>query len=109
MTGPGAPGSATAGSLEGAEVLFYDGICGLCNQLVQFLLKRDQKDVLRFAALQSDFAVKVLQRHGLDPKDLDTVQVILNYEQPDERVLDIDLIDINRALSEIERRLESGE
>jgi predicted DCC family thiol-disulfide oxidoreductase YuxK len=54
---------------------------------VQFLLKRDKQDHLRYAALQSDFAVKVLNRHGLDPKDLDTVHVILNYEEPDERVL----------------------
>ena len=68
-------------------IVLYDGVCGLCNRLVQFLLKRDKTDQLRYAALQSDFAVKVLNRHGLNPKDLDTVHVILNYEQPDERVL----------------------
>ena len=68
-------------------IVLYDGVCGLCNRLVQFLLKRDKNDQLRYAALQSDFAVKVLNRHGLDPKDLDTVHVILNYEEPDERVL----------------------
>ena len=68
-------------------IVLYDGVCGLCNRLVQFLLKRDKQDRLRYAALQSDFAVKVLKRHGLDPKDLDTVHVILNYEEPDERVL----------------------
>jgi predicted DCC family thiol-disulfide oxidoreductase YuxK len=42
---------------------------------------------LRFAALQSDFADKVLRRHGIDPKDLDTVHVVENYDQPNERVL----------------------
>jgi predicted DCC family thiol-disulfide oxidoreductase YuxK len=68
-------------------IVLYDGVCGLCNRLVQFLLKRDQQDRLRYAALQSDFAIKVLKRHGLDPKDLDTVHVILNYEEADERVL----------------------
>ena len=68
-------------------IVLYDGVCGLCNRLVQFLLKRDKTDQLRYAALQSDFAVKVLNRHGLDPKDLDTVHVILNYEQTDELVL----------------------
>ena len=67
-------------------IVLYDGVCGLCNRLVQFLLKRDKHDQLRYAALQSDFAVKVLKRHGLDPKDLDTVHVILNYEEPNERV-----------------------
>ena len=37
--------------------------------------------------MQSDFAAKVLQRHGIDPKDLDTFHVVENYDQPDERVL----------------------
>jgi predicted DCC family thiol-disulfide oxidoreductase YuxK len=68
-------------------IILYDGVCGLCNRLVQFLLKHDKQGRLRFAALQSDFAEKVLGRHGIDAKDLDTVQVIENYEQPGERVL----------------------
>jgi predicted DCC family thiol-disulfide oxidoreductase YuxK len=68
-------------------IVFYDGVCGLCNRLVQFLLKHDREGRLRFASLQSDFAAKVLGRHGFDPKDLDTVHVVENYDQPDERVL----------------------
>jgi len=68
-------------------IILYDGVCGLCNRLVQFLLKHDKQGRLRFASLQSDFAAKVLQRHGIDPKDLDTLHVIENYEQPGERVL----------------------
>ena len=68
-------------------IVFYDGICGLCNRLVQFLLKRDRHDRLRFASLQSDFASRVLSRHGIDPKDLDTVHVVEHYEQANERVI----------------------
>jgi len=68
-------------------IILYDGVCGLCNRLVQFLLKHDREGRLRFASLQSDFAAKVLGRHGFDPKDLDTVHVVENYDQPDERVL----------------------
>ena len=68
-------------------IVLYDGVCGLCNQLVQFLLKRDKHDQLRYASLQSDFASKILVRHGLNPKDLDTVCVVLNYQEPDEHVL----------------------
>src|SRR6185436_14629496 len=69
-------------------IVFYDGICGLCNRLVQFLLKRDRQDRLRFASLQSDFASRVLSRHGIDPRDLDTVHVVEHYQQSNERVLD---------------------
>ena len=67
-------------------IIFYDGVCGLCNRLVQFLLKHDKHARLRFASLQSDFAEKVLRRHGFDPKDLDTLHVVENYEQANERV-----------------------
>jgi predicted DCC family thiol-disulfide oxidoreductase YuxK len=55
--------------------------------MVQFLLKHDHDGRLYFASLQSDFAAKVLQRHGFDPKDLDTLHVVENFEQPDECVL----------------------
>ena len=68
-------------------IILYDGVCGLCNSLVQFLIKRDKRGALRFASLQSEFAARVLGRHGIDPADLDTVHVVVNYEQPDERVL----------------------
>jgi predicted DCC family thiol-disulfide oxidoreductase YuxK len=68
-------------------IILYDGVCGFCNGMVQFLLKHDKDGRLRFAALQSDFAEKVLRRHGFDAKDLDTVHVVENYEQPGERVL----------------------
>ena len=68
-------------------IILYDGVCGLCNRSVQFLLKHDKAGRFRFASLQSDFAEKVLGRHGLDPKDLDTVHVVENYDQPGERVL----------------------
>ena len=68
-------------------IVLYDGVCGLCNRSVQFLLKHDNGGRFRFASLQSNFAEKVLGRHGLDPKDLDTVHVVENYDQPGERVL----------------------
>jgi len=67
-------------------IILYDGVCGLCNRLVQFLLRHDKRGQLRFASLQSEFAEKVLRKHGLDNKDLDTFHFVENYEQPDERV-----------------------
>ena len=68
-------------------IILYDGVCGLCNSMVQFLLKHDKGGRLRFASLQSDFAEKVLRRHDIDAKDLDTVHVVENYDQQGERVL----------------------
>mgnify|MGYP003579124829 CR=1 FL=1 len=68
-------------------IVFYDGVCGLCNRLVQFLLRHDKHDRLRFAALQSEFASNVLGRHGIDPTDLDTLHLVVNFNEPNERVL----------------------
>jgi predicted DCC family thiol-disulfide oxidoreductase YuxK len=82
-------------------IVFYDGVCGLCNRLVQFLLKHDKKDRLRFAALQSEFAAKILGRHGIDPTDLDTVHVVVNFDEPNERVL-------NRSTAVLQATRELG-
>lgn len=68
-------------------IVLYDGVCGLCNRLVQFLLKHDRRDRLRFASLQSDFASKILTNHGANPHDLDTVYVVVNHGEKGERLL----------------------
>jgi len=68
-------------------ILLYDGVCGLCNRLVQFILRRDRTGIFRFASLQSGLAALILQRHGADSTDLDTVYVVVNPDQPDESLL----------------------
>jgi predicted DCC family thiol-disulfide oxidoreductase YuxK len=68
-------------------IILYDGLCGLCNRFNQFVLKRDRKDLFRFAPLQSSFASGVLIRHGAEPRKLDTVYVVVDYDQPTERLL----------------------
>ena len=72
---------------ESNTIILYDGVCGLCNRLVQFILKRDRHDHFRFASLQSDWSGALLRRHHLDPNDLDTVYVVVDFAQPAERLL----------------------
>jgi predicted DCC family thiol-disulfide oxidoreductase YuxK len=59
-----------------ASVVFYDGVCGLCNRLVRFLLRRDRQRRLLFAPLQGNLARTVLGRHGYNPSDVETMYVI---------------------------------
>ena len=72
---------------ETKAIVLYDGVCGLCNRAVQFLIKRDRRDRLQFASLQSDFAAALLRQHGVDHKDLDTVYAVLNHGEPNETLL----------------------
>ena len=60
-------------------VLLYDGVCGLCNRTVRFVLKHDPQGLFRFAPLQSPLATRILARHGTNPSVLDTFYVVLDY------------------------------
>jgi len=65
-------------------ILLYDGICGLCNRVNQFVLRRDAGAAFRFASLQSALAARVLARYGENPRDLDTFYVVVNSGEPGE-------------------------
>ncbi|HEX4825846.1 MAG TPA: DCC1-like thiol-disulfide oxidoreductase family protein [Candidatus Polarisedimenticolaceae bacterium] len=55
---------------ESGPILFYDGVCALCNGAVTFVLKRDRSRAVRFAALQGDTAKAYRASHpGLDGVD----------------------------------------
>lgn len=40
-------------------IIYFDGVCGLCNRFVNFLIKIDKDDIYRFATLQSEAAKKL--------------------------------------------------
>ena len=67
-------------------LVLYDGVCGLCNGLNQFLLKRDPDNHFRFASLQSEFAASLLKRYDISAVDLDTVYVVADYGQSSQRL-----------------------
>ncbi len=58
------------------KVVFFDGVCGLCNSFVDFIIKRDKKKVFLFSPLQSDFAAKNLSSHQV--KNLNTLVVMID-------------------------------
>lgn len=66
------------------SVIFFDGVCNLCNGAVQFVIERDPKNRFKFAALQSDYAVKELSTANLKVKHGDSFVLLENgkvYEQ----------------------------
>lgn len=68
-------------------ILLYDGVCGLCNRLVQFVLRRDPNGMFRFASLQSALDAGILARHGEDAAELGSVYIVIDYGRPQEQLL----------------------
>jgi predicted DCC family thiol-disulfide oxidoreductase YuxK len=68
-------------------LVFYDGVCGLCNRLVRFLLTRDPAGRIRFAQLQGDLAQRELVPRGFNPADLDSMFVVADWGSSRQRVL----------------------
>lgn len=55
------------------KIILFDGVCNLCNASVQFVIKRDTKDVFRFVALQSDLGNKILNHIGINREHTDSM------------------------------------
>ena len=62
-------------------IVLFDGVCGLCNRFVQFVLRSDSSDLFRFAPLQSALAAGILARHEVTPQTVDTMYVVQNVGQ----------------------------
>ena len=80
-----AEGQTVGLSSSSPTLVLYDGVCGLCNRLVSFLLRHDRHDQFRFAPLQSEVAQALLRHYNLDPTDFDTVVVLTNFQRSAER------------------------
>ena len=74
-------------TIRGVTLVFYDGVCALCNGAVTFLVKRDRAGIFRFAPLQGELAAQVLPKYAIDPRDLDSIVVLEDWDGAGERVL----------------------
>lgn len=57
-------------------VLLFDGVCNLCNGVVQFIIARDPDGRIQFAPLQSAAGKALLSGHGFPSSDLDSVALV---------------------------------
>jgi predicted DCC family thiol-disulfide oxidoreductase YuxK len=71
-----------------AHLVLYDGLCGLCDRFVRFLLRIDKHDRLLFAALQGPVGTRILKEAGRATDSLSTVIVVADYLKPTQRLLD---------------------
>ncbi|MGE6219502.1 thiol-disulfide oxidoreductase DCC family protein [Nubsella zeaxanthinifaciens] len=70
--------------MSSQSVIFFDGVCNLCNSTVQFVIKHDRRQYFKFAALQSEFAQEQLSGFVLKAKRGDSFVLVEDgkvYEQ----------------------------
>lgn len=73
------PSTQAASHMESAHLVLYDGVCGLCNRLLQFLFKHDGRAVFMYASLQSPIGRATVERFGGNPDELTTFYVVAGY------------------------------
>jgi predicted DCC family thiol-disulfide oxidoreductase YuxK len=78
------PGTEATASVA-RQLVLYDGVCGLCDRLVRFLLRVDRRRVLTFAPLQGETAAALRRR---EPRlaGVDSVVFVRDHDTPREQV-----------------------
>lgn len=51
------------------RIIFFDGVCNLCNGAVDFIIKHDKKAAFKLAALQSEEANNFLRQEQTEKLD----------------------------------------
>jgi predicted DCC family thiol-disulfide oxidoreductase YuxK len=72
-------------AMEGRALLLYDGVCALCNGVVQILMTHDGLDRFRYAPLQSGLGREMLARFDIHAFP-DGVMLLTDALTPGERL-----------------------
>ncbi|GGI25110.1 thiol-disulfide oxidoreductase DCC family protein [Pedobacter mendelii] len=59
-------------------VIFFDGVCNLCNASVQFTIEHDKKNVFKFTALQGEYAKTILPKFNVDIEKMNSILLVEN-------------------------------
>ncbi|GLB52399.1 thiol-disulfide oxidoreductase [Neptunitalea chrysea] len=59
------------------HIVLFDGVCNLCDEAVQRIIKNDKKDLYRFASLQSTLGQTLCEQRGIDTSKIDSIILII--------------------------------
>lgn len=62
------------------SIVFFDGVCNLCNASIDFIIQKDSKNQFLVGALQDSFSKAILSVHKVDEDYLDSL-VLLEEDQ----------------------------
>lgn len=55
------------------KIILFDGVCNLCDASIQYIIKKDKKDIFRFVALQSDLGKEIINYIKIDISKIDSI------------------------------------
>ncbi|PKB44452.1 putative DCC family thiol-disulfide oxidoreductase YuxK [Cellulophaga sp. RHA19] len=58
------------------KIILFDGVCNLCNNAIQFIIKHDKKDLFRFATLQGETGKKLITERNINTSKIDSIILI---------------------------------
>jgi predicted DCC family thiol-disulfide oxidoreductase YuxK len=58
------------------KVILFDGVCNLCNGLVNWIIDHDKKAVFKFSSLQSAYGLRMIEKFGIKGEYLSTVVLV---------------------------------
>lgn len=64
--------------MHNQSVILFDGVCNLCNSAVNFVIKRDKKNLIQFAPLQSKTGHALLEKHKMVTEEMKSFIFIEN-------------------------------
>lgn len=57
-------------------IILFDGVCNLCNRMVDVVIRHDPADRFAFASLQSEHGKALARDHGIDTEALSSMVLI---------------------------------
>jgi predicted DCC family thiol-disulfide oxidoreductase YuxK len=61
---------------QAKSIIFFDGVCNLCNTSIDFVIQRDINDHFLVGALQEDFSKQILSKFDVREDYLDSIVLV---------------------------------
>ncbi|MGS4344639.1 thiol-disulfide oxidoreductase DCC family protein [Myroides odoratus] len=65
---------------KGKKIVLFDGVCNLCDNVVNKVIVADRRDQFRFTSLDSEIGQKILQQIGVDRTQTDSIVLYIPGE-----------------------------
>ena len=60
------------------HIIFFDGVCNMCNSFVRLIIKLDYKEQFIFCPISSKKGQKIINKFNLELKNIDSIILLKN-------------------------------